>query len=257
MALIKYTLANGHEGIYNIPWETPTGPLRITIGSDAQNDLQLSADLDVLPKHAILTWAQAPISFVLLDLSEGKTWVNDLPVLKMKALRHLDRIHIGKAEMTYVEIHSEILHEGSPYIGQYCMLYGNEMLKMGDEVVICRCGAVYHRGCWFRMERCSRSGCWYPIRNFLVKRLSGKVILQKVEKDSELTKKFCPAGQDEDKTQFQPDQEIINCPKCFTPYHIGCLLLQETCIHPGCDFPIRKLADTIFNGSDEHDEQGS
>ncbi len=236
---------------FRLAWENMGDIMKITAGSDAGCNLRLPSLDSILSKHAIFTRARAPVSFVLLDLSNGRSYVNDVPVFKMKALSHLDTIKLGATEFIFEEIHTEKLTDGSEahslYLGKQCMAYATSghSFQKDDEIVVCRCGAAFHRACWFTLKQCSTQGCWYPIRKLIKKVLSDKVKFQIVEEGSDLLRKSCSGGQQRDSALFKEREEIILCPGCGTPFHVGCWLLQNEC--KACNFKVSTIADTVFS----------
>ena len=252
MAFLKYKLNSGEEKRKEISWKSERGIIQFTIGSDKDNVLQLSTIPDVLPLHAIITRARAPVSYVLLDRSKGNTKVNDLPVWKLKAIRHLDRIHISDLECTFHEIHSKILGpDDTDYIGKRSILYGtrSDIINEKDEIVICRCGAVARRAHWFQLPRCSIDGCWYPGKRITMRTLQKHIYFELLRPDSELIGKRCPGQQPRDKAGFKEYDMIIRCPDCATPYHMECWLFQEIC--PTCkSYNIRTAVDKYLFGKD-------
>jgi hypothetical protein len=170
------------------------------IGTTVENDIAFSPASGVHPHHAVIVKSSG--TWMLIDKSNGNTFVNNERIIVLKALKHGDKIKLGKKEIEFSEIRIQILERGSSLIGNTCAICGGAA-ELGDEVILCpRCSTLHHRGCWFSIEKCAK--CGYPTIHG--EQLGGY---------SPLIYKECSCcGK-----VFKRRDRVVYCPGCKTPYH--------------------------------------
>jgi len=215
----------------------------LQVGTTGENRFRLPRDLLVAPHHVVISrssFFQVP---VLIDLAgdEARTLVNGRRVVRLKTLRHRDRIELGKAHLEFWELVVRQVSSGSPLIGQRCLVcYAS--LQPGDRVITCpRCRSPHHQDCWFNLSLCSYYGCGYPVQQTMRRVLAPKVHFERLEEESEPveTKKMCQAGNPRDQAPFKAHEWVAYCPDCGTLFHTECWLTLQQC--PVCGYDIAGL----------------
>lgn len=187
-----------------------TGPTEtgIRIGSANDNDIIFSPDFSLRPLHAVLVRSSG--SWVLIDKSNGDTLVNNEKVTMLKVLEHCDKIKVGKKDMEFHEIKKQTLAKDSILIGNTCPICIKKS-REGDEVIPCpRCATLYHRDCWFSIEKCT---CGYL-----------PVPCERLDSYSSLVNRECSCGR-----IFKRGDTALYCPQCQTPYHDNCWFEIKKC----------------------------
>jgi len=241
MAVIERRTGAGWE-----PYSLKEGAFPILLGADPKANVVLAPDSGAAPHQAAIVRSAAYSGFVLIDFAGENLLVNGLPVVRVKALRHLDVIRIGREELRLREFSLERMTKDSPHLGRSCL--ERHPIEVGDEVVVCRCGTATHRRCWAMLDYCGQSTCVYPVRNLLLRALNAEVRFTEVREGSPLAhRSFCPSGRARDKKPFEVGDQIVHCPRCKVPFHEKCWLALERCPTAGCDYPVRKMVDGVIS----------
>ncbi len=224
----------------------------IHIGTDAGNELRLSPDLSVAPRHAIVSRSEHYKVPVLIDLAgeSAQTRVSGRRVVLLKALRNRDRIELGDAVLEFWEIIMREVTDDSALTGKICDICKSGF-SAGQRVIVCpRCKTPYHRSCWLciaHINTCPYYGCGYPVGQALQRALAGCARFEKLEEENALVqeKKSCAAGGERDeKSPFKQGDSIAYCLDCGTPFHLECWLQLRAC--PVCQQDIAGLIDMVL-----------
>jgi Zn finger protein HypA/HybF involved in hydrogenase expression len=238
MTIFIYQEENGQQREFKMSLFYP-----VRIGSDRTgNEIVFPADWKVAPRHAVIQRSTLFGQPVLLESDNYPVYVNGEPVLLMRILRQGDKIQIGRAELSVVEMHISIIETGSRLIDAECPFCTGK-LKVGDAIITCpRCGLAHHQACWMEQKLCSRYGCGYPVQNAIMDALREKVNFEAlIGAMHPLVKKqkSCLAEQPRDRVPFQVQQVVAYCPQCGEAFHLECWLVIADC--PRCGHNPQKL----------------
>lgn len=226
--------------------DAQSGVLHIGTGPEAT--LRLPPDIGVDSMRAVITQSSIYRVYVLVDLVDGAPplRVNDQPVMRLKALRHRDRIALGSFEMAFWELDIREIQRGSSLEGKVCQVcFG--LIVAGEEAVTCPwCESPHHRACWFYLQNCSLEACGYPVRQTMCQILSPPARFEQLPETSPIVreKRFCLANQRRDIASFRPGDQVAYCPGCETPFHAECWLALPRCSR--CSYDISALTDRVF-----------
>ncbi len=222
---------------------------RVRLGAAVDSTLRLASGLSVLPHHAIICRSVLYGVWVLVDLAgrEGDTRVNTHRFVRLKTLRHRDRIQLGHAEVVFWEMVIENTTADSPWFGKRCPVCYGPPMNVGEPVVFCpRCQTPHHRDCWFGQTICSCYGCEYPVQAEALRALPTRVLFDSLEEGSDLVvqKAICSAGELRDQSPFKPGEHVAYCPGCGSPYHAACFFGLREC--PVCKYDAAALIADVF-----------
>lgn len=242
MSILIFEVSDGSSQEYEFAKE-------VSIGTDNDNGVILPMELSVAPRHAIISRSELYQVPVLVNLANGtfQTRVNRRRVVRLKTLRHRDKIELGQAHLLFWEIIIRKVTLDSPILQYRCMVCYDKF-RPGVQVVSCpRCQRPLHKDCWFLSPICPQHACNYPIEETMRRALAHHVQFEELDEDSKLVKekKTCVVGNKRDQAPFNPHEHIVYCPnKCETSFHIQCWFLLERC--PTCSYNVKSLINSIF-----------
>ena len=217
---------------------------KIHLGTAADNEFPLPADLAVAPCHAVVT-RSSPYQVPLLVALAGapfETRINGRRLSRLKVLRHRDEIALGRASLVFWEVAVSTVAADSQFLNRRCLVC-YDPFQVGEEAITCpRCQtADHHKDCWLELSRCARTGCEYPVQEAMRRSLGRRVRFEPLEEESEMVrqKRKCAAGRPRDQGPFRPDDYVAYCPKCRTPFHAECWFLLPQC--PKCEYDVATL----------------
>jgi hypothetical protein len=217
------------------------------VGTAPDADLRIPSLPGAAPIDALIVQSQVYKVYVLVDSSGGgSARVNGRPVVRLKALRHRDRIDLGHFHLTYWELIVRKVAHGSKLAGNVCQVCF-DAIAVGEEAVRCPwCDSPHHRACWFYLQNCSLEACGYPVQQTMCQILSPPARFEEVAETSPIVreKKTCPAGERRDMAPFRPGDHVAYCPTCETLFHTECWLALSRC--PKCSYDIAALIDRVF-----------
>lgn len=233
------------------------GQTLVRIGSDPAPDvgvevLRLPEFDGLAPVHAWIYETKSPPQFVLVDWAPGYTWVNQLPVTRLKTLNHRDHIRIGRpdkpgaVELIYQEVFlTELKEEFECPV--CCKNYEEgEMVfqcpKCIDSTYCFDC--VVHGGlkchCGYNFRTVVSSVLTNAsIKNFFTGAAADTLVIEVLDDMSSLIDKNCRV-KPHSLTQaslvpsFKSGDRVVYCPECSAPYHLDCWLRLERCANREC-----------------------
>jgi hypothetical protein len=246
MAVLIFQAADGFGPAQGWPAEKEFAG-ELTVGAAPGNGLRLPPELGVAPRHALVTRSAVYHVPVLVHLAgeSAPLRVNGRRVVRLRALRHQDRIELGRARLLFVEVALHHVAAGSPLRGKKCLVCGGVFVE-GDEVVPCprpHCRALHHARCWVTIPICSEYACGYPVEELIRRVLARWLAFEKLERESELVKeqKLCAHCTRRHRVPFQPEETAVRCPRCAAPYHVECWFQQDACPAAGCGYDVAAL----------------
>ncbi len=219
----------------------------VTLGSDPSNDLVLPG---TPARQALITRSSVYRRSLILDLTGGvcPPRVNGRRIASLKVLRQLDEIRAGEHKLVFWELVVQNVTEGSRFLRQRCLVCFDHF-RVGEQVILCpSCGAEHHKDDWFLLRHCTREGCAYPVRDSLIRSLSGRVRFEKLDAHSDLVtgRKTCSARMARDQGPFKDGDTFVACPnpECQAPFHAECWMRLKYC--PSCNFDVGRLIEAAL-----------
>lgn len=180
---------------------------------------------------------------MLIDLTKGRAppRVNGRRVVRLRRLRHWDRLEVGQANLTFCDLMT-LQVDQDPVLSKARCTVDFRPFTPGETIVRCpNCEDAHHLHCWLHIERCPRYGCSFPARDALRFALSRSMRFAALDGEDEVIKrkKKCPCRTVRDSIPFRPGERVGYCPKCATPFHTVCWMTSERC--PVCSYEVAVL----------------